>query len=175
MKKKWNLRNPLVRKQLAALLSLTLVLTCFVGTTLAYIVAKAGPLTNVFQPVQVSCQVSQDKNQVTNQSDIPVYLRIAVTATFVSDEGKIHWENPTLTVKDDASWQQVGQYYYYKGAVASQSAVNVPEISVTGDLEGYTAQYQVLAEVIQAEPADAVHSAWKMTYNGSVWSTYSAG
>lgn len=178
MKKKWNLRNPLVRKQLAALISLALVLMCFVGTTLAYVIAKAGPVTNLFQPVEVSCVVSDDQKQVTNMSGVPVYLRVAVTATFEKTEGGnvvTHWQNPTLTVTPGENWVLVGDFYYYKGTVPSDAAVALPGISTSGIADGYTAVTRVLAEVIQSEPDDAVQNAWNMTLNGTTWSVYDPG
>ena len=178
MKRKQNLRSILARKWLAALLSLVLVALCLVGTTLAYVIAKVGPLTNQFQPAQVSCVVSGDKSQVTNTSDIPVYLRIAVTATFEkTEEGEIviHWQNPTLTVAPSGNWVKVGDFYYYKGTVASDAAVLLPQITASGTAPGYTAVTHVLAEVIQYEPNDAVQSAWKMTFDGATWSAYNGG
>ena len=178
MKKKWNLQNPLKRKQLAALLSLALVLLCFVGTTLAYVIAKAGPLTNLFQPVQVSCQVQDDQKQVKNTSDIPVYLRVTVTATYEKD-GKIHYENPELTVTPSANCQTVvegGQtFYYYTAEIAADATVTVFSELTASEKDGYTTKIQVLAEVIQSEPDDAVRDAWEMTFSGTTWSAYTPG
>ena len=175
MKKIWNLRNQLLRKQLAATISLVLVLICFVGTTLAYVIAKAGPVTNLFQPAQVSCDVTKDQRQVTNNSDIPVYLRVTITANFEkTEEGEtvIHWQNPTLTVDPGNNWVKVGDFYYFKGTVAPDAAVNLPGIEVSGTVSDYSATTHVLAEVIQSDPDDAVRNAWNMTYNGSAWSIY---
>ena len=172
MMKKWNLQNPLVRKQLAALLSLALVLLCFVGTTLAYVIAKAGPLTNLFQPVQVSCNVDRANAKITNTSDIPVYLRIAVTATCEKSEGGTvvtHWENPVLTVAPGDNWIKVGDFYYYKSTVASKADVILPGITTSGTADGYEPVTRVLAEVIQSEPDDAVENAWKMVFNNGNW------
>ena len=47
------------RKVAVLLTSLVLVLVCFVGSTVAYLVASTGMVTNTFNPAQVSCRVDE--------------------------------------------------------------------------------------------------------------------
>ena len=149
-------RKVISKKRLALLLSMILIFTCVVGGTLAYLFTMAGPITDTFEPAEVSCSVSDNLTQVTNSSE----------------PNAMHWENPTLVIKNADSWTKVGDFYYYNVAVSAQGTVNLPTITATGEVAGFEIEKQVLAEVIQSAPLNAVQEAWKMTRVGENWQAY---
>lgn len=169
-------RKVISKKRLALLLSMILIFTCVVGGTLAYLFTMAGPITDTFEPAEVSCSVSDNLTQVTNSSETSVWLRVSITAVYRSTDPNqldaIHWENPTLVITNADSWTKVGDFYYYNVAVSAQGTVNLPTITATGEVAGFKIEKQVLAEVIQSAPLNAVQEAWKMTRVGENWQAY---
>lgn len=164
------------KKRLALLLSMILIFTCVVGGTLAYLFAKTDSITDTFEPAQVSCTVDDAFSTVTNESETSVWLRVSITAVFRSttDSSAVHWQSPTLTVDLGENWQLVDGFYYYKTSIDAGGIVNLPAFEASGSVDGFEIEKQVLAEVIQSAPLDAVQSSWKVTINGTTWETYSA-
>lgn len=173
------IRRIVSKKRLALLLSMILIFTFVVGGTLAYLFVTVGPITNTFEPAKVSCVVSADQAQVTNTSETSVWLRVSITAVYrsTSDANTIHWENPNISVSDTTNiWFHNAQgdgFYYYKIAVSPNGIVTLPQISINESAPaGFKLEKQVLAEVIQSAPLDAVQEAWGMTRSGENWQTY---
>lgn len=163
-------------KRLAMLLSMILVITCTVGGTLAYLFTRTESITDTFEPANVSCTISNDQASVTNASETSVWLRVSITAVYRSTDpekqNSIHWENPVITVTPGDNWEKFGDFYYYKNSVDAGGAVDLPGIDVSGSVDGFRIEKQILAEVIQSAPLIAVQEAWGMTRVGDTWEAY---
>lgn len=137
-------------KQFVMLLCVTVLLMGFVGGSLAWLVDKQ-EVTNTFTYANVSCTV--DGNTVTNTSDIPVYLRIAVVPDCTV--GETLKNGVSLTVDPGDDWEARGSYYVSKKPVEVGKS-----LSFAVDKEPENISYNVLAEAIQAEPSEAKTHAW---------------
>jgi len=130
-------------KELAMILSLSLLLLLVIGTTVAYIYTATNPVKNIFEPSQVACAVVEDgrdpvtgslvdigetkKNvKIKNTGDTDAYIRVAVTVNWASADGTRVWaQKPaqdtdyTITFNDNSDWFVGGDgFYYYKKAVS---------------------------------------------------------
>lgn len=137
-------------KQFVMLLCVTVLLMGFVGGSLAWLVDKQ-EVTNTFSYANVSCTV--DGNTVTNTSDIPVYLRIAVVPDCTV--GETLKNGVRLTVNPGEGWEQSGSYYVSKKPVGVDQSLSFEVEAPEG------VAYNVLAEAIQSEPDSAKTEAWR--------------
>lgn len=156
------------RKQSTVLLaSLALLVTCIVGTTVAYLIDTASPVTNTFAPVQVSCKIEEsfendEKTDVSvkNSSDIPVYIRAAIVVTWKDADGNVRGDKPVpgthykIELNED-SWEYLDGYYYYKTPVPAGESTAVLIKSCTPGTEaapkGYGLNVEIIASAIQAD------------------------
>lgn len=136
-------------KQFVMLLCVTVLLMGFVGGSLAWLVDKQ-EVTNTFSYASVSCTVND--NTVTNTSNIPAYLRIAVVPDCT--DGETLKKGVSLTVTTGADWVQRGTYYVSKNPVGVNQNLSFQVEAPEG------VAYSVLAEAIQAEPLEAKTQAW---------------
>ena len=167
------------KKTLVLLIAIAALMTASIGGTVAWLATSSGPITNTFTPAHVSVSVTDEIDgntkenvQITNTSDIPVYMRVAVVANWYEGEDankKIvaPWNDYRgFAAKVSGNWEQDGNYFYYKGTVAAKTPV---ELFKNG--EGYSAvnntdypnahlEMDIIAQVIQATPTDAVTAAW---------------
>ena len=164
-------------KKAVAFLVLTVVLSvAIIGTTLAYIIVKTNELNNTFTPGEVD--ISINGSTITNIEDTDVYVRAAVVATWVNDNGTPDDKTDdvilstmpvegtdkdyTITYNTDANWVQGSDtFWYYKEPISKDESVTLIDgVTANTTMEGYTLRVQVLSSAIQAEPADAVTGAW---------------
>ena len=164
------------KKTLVLLIAIAALMTASIGGTVAWLATSSGPITNTFTPAHVSVSVTDEidgntkKNvQITNTSDIPVYMRVAVVANWYDDAGNIvaPWTNNlgTLsgwTLKDD------GYYYYNSKLAVGDRTPNLLETAIEqlsplpeGVPVGSSLQIVVLHQSIQADGGakDAIN-AW---------------
>ena len=159
------------KKSLLLLIAVAVIFTAAIGGTVAYLVTSTPAVTNVFEPATTGVEVTDKiengfkKNVViTNKSTIPVYLRVAVIANWVNDDEQIvaPWSDYGNLGVDTSKWTLKNGYYYYKGTVAANGNVTLfekyeqPEPPVAGA----HLEMDVIAQIIQAEPTDAVTEAW---------------
>ena len=110
-------------------------------------------MENEFTPAKVSCEATC--KTVTNTSNIPAYIRIAVIPENVDGEeltegmGDVSGQN----------WVSNGNYYIY-----TQPINPGEQVKFTVDLKK---PYHVLAEAIQADPSSAVYQAWDWNPSGN--------
>ncbi len=187
-------------KSIMLLVSAALLLTASIVGTLAYLTDNSGPVTNQFDPDRVPIEVEENFSGTTrsnetmkNNGNIPAYIRAAIVVNWVRVDEKgnvtgIYGEAPkaddhTITI-NDKDWSKSGDYYYYKGIVAANdgsesnddlTAILIESASVKSEAtipDGYQLSVEILAQSIQAEPADAVQEAWDMTYDSQskTWS-----
>lgn len=154
-----------------------LLLAAVVGTV-AYIVAGAPSIKNVFSPTNVDIEVVEtfDKTEkkdvnIKNTGDIPAYVRAAIVITWKDEAGNVCGQAPTasdyvLDQSGNTDWSQGsdGYWYYTTPVPAGQSTSNLIEsIKLADDVTppaGYYLSVDILAQAIQSEPADAVKDAW---------------
>ena len=151
-----------------ALFVLTIVLAvAAVGSTVAYIVTKTGEVTNTFTPPNLDIEINVANNEIENAGDVPVYVRAAIVANWVDEDGTILSTQPSVTYSINAGWEQGSDgFYYYTGIVPAHSNNTVAllaedGITVNGTApSGYTLQVQVLSSAIQTTPTEAVINGW---------------
>lgn len=165
------------------ILSLLVVTTVTVGGTVAYLTTRTEPVINTFTPSTVSGEVTEEFNgkvkkniQVKNTGDIAVYVRVKLVTYRVNEKNE-HIGGvatiPDFTLGTD--WVKHGEYYYYTVPVepnhssASLTDKNGIKLREYDDADGGKQVIEVMAEVIQSEPAEAVGEAWGVTISeGSV-------
>lgn len=165
-------------KFIALLVSMVLLVVGAVSGTVAYIVAHADPVKNVFEATSVPCEVEEkfENNvktdvKIVNDGNIDAYIRARVVVTWQDKEGNVAAQVPvegqdyTITYTDDSTWFKDGNgYWYYKSAVSPNSTTSVliarcePVEEKVPD--GYYLSVEILAESIQSSPDNAVSEAW---------------
>lgn len=158
------------------LAALVLIFGALVGSTVAFLVADTDPVTNTFNPTNVTTTVEEDfKNNVKNDvkvkntGEIPAYIRAAVVVTWQNEAGQVYAQTPvegtdyTLTWTMDG-WTKIGNFYYYTSPVAAGQSTGILFTNckpVEGMApEGYHLCVEILASGIQSDPASAVEQAW---------------
>lgn len=171
-------RNARNRKAITILASLVLILGLAVGGTLAFLTTETPEVVNQFTPSQVTVEVEEEFDgtnktgvNVTNTSDISVYVRIQLVTYRVNEDGdRIGGtaEIPAFTLGNGWILGSDGIYYYTSPVAAGAQ----PTADLTGsaivlqsydDEDGGKQVIEVMAEAIQAEPAAAVIEAWGVT------------
>lgn len=165
-----------MRRGIATVLSLLIILTVSVGGTLAYLITHTNPVRNQFTPSYVACQVTEDFDgktksnvNVTNTGDTEAYIRVKLVTYRVNTDGQHIGgtaEIPTFT--PGTNWVKDGEYYYYTKPVAPGAKPETELIGTTGialksaynDADGGKQVIEVMAEAIQSGPAEAVVSSW---------------
>lgn len=89
------------KKSAIFLVSLMLILSAAVGGTLAYLITKTDPVSNTFNPTEVTSWVDEDtkdgiKSNVTikNTGDVSAYIRAAVVITWRDEDGNVYGQVP---------------------------------------------------------------------------------
>ena len=177
------------RKATVLLTTLVLLLTCLVGTTVAYLIMKTNQVTNTFQPARVTCEVNETfdgatKTDVTiaNTSNIEAYIRAAIVVTWKDAEnGNVYGRKPVagtdyiidqntadyIIELNTVDWIEGDDgYYYYKNPVAPGNSTSAlidrcsPVASNTP--AGYGLNVEILGSAIQSVPASVVEQSWKV-------------
>lgn len=168
-------KNP-APKRLALLLALVLILVGTVGGTVAYLVTHTDPVKNTFTPGNVTCDVVEEFNtektaktsvKVQNTGNVPAYIRVAVVANTVDEQGNITGaadENILKNALAASGWTKNGDYYYYNTAV-DPNGLTGELLKNSIELEGI--QVTILASAIQSTPTDAVQEAWGYVPSGN--------
>lgn len=169
-------------REFVLLAAVVTLLVGVIGGSLAYLITNSDPVTNVFTPASVGATIPEEfdgdtkKNvYVENTSDMPVYVRATFTAYWANEDKSVNPTPVDYTVVYGDNWQLVNGIYYYQGVVAAGGQTETPfivSLAPNVELEDCHLVVDVIAEVIQSEPIDAVQEAWKMTYSGGSWSAY---
>ena len=122
---------------------------------------------------------------VKNTSDVPVYVRVALVPTWVNTDTQVpvaeSCDLSDIKIKEFADSSEVSGnlfepaqtsnwvkgadgYFYYKLPVASQATTDTLFVQATAVTapNGCSMNLQVLMQIIQAEPVNAVKDAWKV-------------
>ena len=158
------------KKIILAIVVATLVVAA-VGTTLAYVKHSSNSVKNTFTPSEITCEIVENvsegvKHSVTvkNTGETEAYIRVAVIANTVDEEGNILDDIDISEYLGNAGWVKPdgSLYYYYTQPVAPDSETG-ELLQKAIPLEGY--QVTILSEAIQSEGvtskgAKAVFDAW---------------
>ena len=154
------------KRKLALALSLVLILGAAIGGTMAYFTDNSLSGTS-FSVGQVSCSVSQEGNRyiVTNEGNVPVYVRAAVVVNWVNENGVIQWTKPMPDIRfENSAWKEVDGYYYFQSVLDAKSTVNGPSVTVSEiPPTGFSPKIQFLVEAIQQ---GAAQEAWGYSPSG---------
>lgn len=157
------------KKILVLAVSLVALVSVVIGGTLAWLTADSDPVVNTFNPASVDCQITETFNndntqktsiKVTNTSNIDAYLRVAVVANYVNSTREIIFGTPSVTPSVASNWIRIGDYYYYKSAVAPGTSVDFLASALSLNENNQKLQVTILAEAIQSVPDNAVEAAW---------------
>lgn len=177
------------KKQLGLLISIILIATVTVGGTLAWLIDHTDAVTNTFEPTEVTCAIDETMEdnvktdvKVKNTGGVDAYIRAAIVVTWQDSEGNISSVKPVegmgndyvITFSDNRGWRKGSDgYYYYSSAVAPKALTDVLIETCyplnVGPEEGYTLHVEIIADAVQATPAQAVIDAWGVTVtNGTI-------
>lgn len=175
------------KKIIALLISVTLLLTFTVGGTVAYLVDASGPVENQFKPATVDTEITEEVEsgtksviKITNTQDsIDVYVRVAIIGNWVITENNVDtvvgtW-SPVEGQYNSTDWFTDGSYYYYKYVVApgdSTSDLLATDIKAETQADGAHLEITVVHQSIQAQPKDAVSTAWGAEVATQLQNTY---
>lgn len=166
------------RRKLFGLAALVLCLCILSGTTLAYLVTGANPISDLFSAGEVSCQVNSDlvdtvptNVTVKNTGTVNAYIRAAVVVNWVDHAGNISANSPeegvdyTITYAGNSGWKKAEDgFWYYTAPVSPGAFTNIllqdclPAKSAAP--AGCHFHVEVVAAAIQATPGRVVAESW---------------
>ena len=176
-------------RSLILLLTLVLLIGSGIGMTVGFLSTKTESVQNVFTYGKVSCEVletfGKENNRyikrdvrIKNTGNTSAYIRVLLVFTWKDAEGNVYVNKPQINedyqINPDISngWSiyqnSIGTYsYYYKYPVAAgEETPNLIDSlrqtpGVVGPENGkYALSVEIVADAVQAEPADAVKDAW---------------
>lgn len=169
------------KKLLAAIVSTALLCGVGVGGTVAWLHDSA-QVTNKFDLADVSGEISEDfedgddvKESITiknNHSDVPVYIRVALSACWMDGSDIAPLAADLSLAPLPEGWAKGADgFYYYLSPVEVQGEITwdlwaqPTEANEEKAETGWEFRVDVSAQLIQAEPDDAVWEAWGITVN----------
>ena len=173
------------KKPLTLFVALVLLLTLAVGGSLAWLVSN-DDVTNYMEPGRVPITINETVSNnvksdvyVTNTGNIQAFIRVAIIANAVDENGDIIVDTaPTYTV-DSSKWTKIGDYYYYNGIVEPNGGKTAHLF--TDDVSFDGGEINILAESIQVlggrqYDGSASVDAWGVVYNTTTnsWAPYTA-
>lgn len=155
------------KRTLLTALMIVLIMTVTVSGTLAYLIAQSGEVENVFEPTEVTCEVTEsfDGNvksnvRIQNTGDVSAYIRAAIVVTWQDANGNVHAETPVLgtdysmTINSDA-WKLKDGFYYHLTAIdpngKTPALITKCEVLAAAPATGYTLHVEIIAGAIQSE------------------------
>lgn len=169
------------RKFTLILVSLILLLCAAVGATVAFLVARDGPLKNTFQDAVISCEVTEDFDgtvksdvRVKNTGTADAYIRAAILINWIpSGSGNTYsaatpgGSDYTIDIDTEHWFKASDGYYYYKTKVAPGASTErlIKDCSQSDTKFGYQLSVEIVASAIQAsgtgaDGTSAVADAW---------------
>ena len=158
-------------KSLTLTIAVILLAAMVIGGSIAWLSMKSEPAVNKFTLASVTCDIGENCDDDTkkdvwiyNTGDTDAYIRVAVVANKVDDEGNIIGAgNDTFTLGTD--WMKIGNYYYFTKKVAPGAKTEDllgSDISLVGN------NVTIIADAIQADPAKAVEQSWGVKVTSGV-------
>ena len=112
--------------------------------------------------------------KISNDGNVPIYVRAQVNIYWVDAEGNQLWEAPvagedyTITWGDDQKWAKGSDGFYYwteplKAGETTGLLIDKLTWTSANSSSGRTLVCDIAVQGIQAEPAEAVQEAWGVT------------
>ena len=172
-------RTGTVKKSMALLAALLVLLTIGVGSTLAYLVTQTNPVKNVFTPGTFGGTIEETFDgetkkdvsiQIDANSNVNAYVRAAIVVTWKDGEDGVYGKQPlegtdyTMILNRSDWFDGDDGYYYCKTPVVAgeNSPVLIETCTQTEacEEEQYRLDVEILAEAVQSTPKEAVEDAW---------------
>ena len=179
--------RPLPKKKVSLLLvSLVLIAAIAVGSTVAFIATSTEPITNIFNPANVTIDIDESfvdgvktDVQVKNTGSTDAFIRAKIVVTWKDADGNVSATKPvkntdyTMTLNTTDWFLGSDGFYYCKTSVAPDAPNNLTPVLIekcekTGTPpDGYDLSVEIIASGIQSTPDGAVKEAWGMTVDAN--------
>lgn len=174
--------RPLPKKKVSLLLvSLVLIAAIAVGSTVAFIATSTKPITNIFNPANVTIDIDEkfengvkSNVQVKNTGNTDAFIRAKIVVTWKDAHGNVSATKPvegtdyTMTLNETNWFRGSDGFYYCKTSVAPKGSTPVlitacKKVDGVTPPDGYDLSVEIIASGIQSTPDSAVTEAWGMT------------
>lgn len=175
-------------RSLALLIALVLLAAAGVGATVAFLHMKTDSIQNDFTYGKVSCEVLESFEKeddfyakrdvrIKNTGNTDAYIRVLLVFTWKDQDGNVFVNRPEadrdyqINLALSNGWivsnNDIGAYIYYKYPVVPGEKTPIlidgvrQAAGVIGPENGkYALSVEIIADAVQAEPAEAVTDAW---------------
>ena len=175
--------RPLPKKKVSLLLvSLVLIAAIAVGSTVAFIATSTEPITNIFNPANVTIDIDEKFEngvktdvQVKNTGNTDAFIRAQIVVTWKDADGNVSATKPvegedkdyTMTLNETDWFLGSDGFYYCKTSVAPKGSTPalITECKKADGVtppDGYDLSVEIIASGIQSTPDSAVTEAWKV-------------
>ena len=174
--------RPLPKKKVSLLLvSLVLIAAIAVGSTVAFIATSTEPITNIFNPANVTIDIDEKFEngvktdvQVKNTGNTDAFIRAKIVVTWKDANGNVSATKPvegtdyTMTLNETNWFRGSDGFYYCKTSVAPKGSTPAlitacKKADGVTPPDGYDLSVEIIASGIQSTPDSAVKEAWGMT------------
>ena len=175
--------RPLPKKKVSLLLvSLVLIAAIAVGSTVAFIATSTEPITNIFNPANVTIDIDEKIEsgvktdvQVKNTGNTDAFIRAKIVVTWKDADGNVSATKPvegtdyTMTLNETNWFRGSDGFYYCRTSVAPNGGSTPVLITACKKVDGvtppdgYDLSVEIIASGIQSTPDSAVKEAWGMT------------
>lgn len=165
------------RRFLPLILVLVLIAALAVTGIYASLVDSTAVLKNRFSSASITVYVS-DQLTVINNGSIPALTRVKLIVNWVDESGNILAvppEGASYSWTDGYHWTHLGDAkdpadgFWYYNEVLAPSGISYPVISGL-NVQGGKIEVKVLADAVQATPAEAAAELWpEAAYADSKW------
>ena len=154
-----------------------------ISGTMAWLIDSPAVITNTFEPANIYIEVAEKftNNAVKENvyimngtsekpSETDVYIRAAIVANWQDDNGNVLAEAAVegtdyILSLNSTEWPKRGDYYYCTAVNTDEDKENCTSVLINKCEQkttktGYNLVVTILAQAIQAEPANAVNDAW---------------
>ena len=183
-------------KTSSLVICLLLIVTVVIGGTVAYIFTKTSEVENTFVMPEYNVEIDEEFSGTVKENvaveiigDMEVYVRASVLVSWKDANGNILATAPVenadyqMSMGESSNWFKASDgFYYYKlpvrgtksvdanGAVTGTSTeilIEKCEVLKAAPKEGYHLAVDILSQVIQATPTEAVVTAWGVTVDAN--------
>lgn len=169
------------KRSLSFIVALVLLVTLAIGGTIAYLTQTTSEVTNTFTSAGAPTpEITEDfdgdvKENVQVKLDTngsgSYYVRAAIVFSFQDDDGNTVAKVPTAadyTITLGEDWQVgPGGYYYYKEPITPGTYTTNLINTCTSNSSEYHLVVDIVAQTIQAVPAEAAANEWGYAPNAA--------
>lgn len=164
------------RKEFVLICSIAILLIGMVGGSLAYLFMSTGAVTNTFTAPDIGVDIPEtfengikQNVKITNTCDFEVYARATYVVYWQNEEGNVVPIMPVqgtdYTITLGGNWNPGNDGYWYYNQRLGTDATSTDFIVIcqetnSANANAYKLVVDVIGEVVQAEPEDAVTELW---------------